>query len=174
MDSNRVRGVVWLLAWMVAAGAGAEPESAPKPAGGPGLDTLLKLPPSSAAPESPRSGGASRYEWEQRFATARGDVAAAQLALEKAQADIGRAADGSNPWQMSAPGAQAGTENSPVSFRLRQEIRRQREELASAQKRLSELEVEAKLAGVPDEWIHPPSATPSAPPTADPTRDASQ
>jgi hypothetical protein len=174
MGVHRARGAAWLLASIVAAAAGAEPGTAPEPAGRPGLDTLLKLPPSSAVAESPRSGGASRHEWEQRFATARGDVAAAQLALEKAQADIGRAADGSNPWQMSAPGAQAGTENSPVSFRLRQEIRRQREELASAQKRLSELEVEAKLAGVPDEWIHPPSTTPSEPPPPDPTQDASQ
>ena len=101
-------------------------------------------------------------------------MAAAQQALDKAQQEMGRAADGSNAWQMSAPGAQAGGETSPVSFKLRQEIRHQREELASAQKRLSELEVEAKLAGVPDEWIVPaPAATPApARPTS--TQDAAR
>jgi hypothetical protein len=57
-------------------------------------------------------------------------------------------------WQMSAPGVQAmNPEDSPVSYELRQELRRQREEIERFERRLRELEVEAKLAGVPDEWL---------------------
>lgn len=146
-----------------AAVAGADESAKPAPgASAPpgasvGLDSLLRLPPDSA-PEPARTGGASRQEWEQRFATARGDLKTAQDALDKAQADLAKLAEGTDAWQMSAPGigqAQSGNENSPMSFKLRQEIRRQREEVASAERRLNELEVEAKLAGVPDEWIHP-------------------
>src|SRR5262249_23255073 len=96
-------------------------------------------------------------------ASARGDVAAAEKALDKAQTELDHAAQGTNAWQMSAPGAQPSSETAPVSFKLRQEIRKQKEELASAQKRLSELEVEARLAGGPDEWIgvEPSSPKPS-------------
>ena len=68
---------------------------------------------------------------------------------------------------MSAPGAQAGAENSPVSFRLRQELRKQRDELAAAERRLNELEVEANLAGVPAEWIAPAGAAPRPKPPQD-------
>jgi len=126
-----------------------------------GLDSLLRLPPSSAPAPQARTGGATRQEWEQRFAAARGDVEAAKQALEKAQNELGEMATSSGAWQMSAPGAaaNANTENSPVSYRLRQEIRRQRDELASAERRLTELEVEANLAGVPEDWTKPPSAS---------------
>lgn len=79
-------------------------------------------------------------------------------------------ARGTDAWQMSAPGAPAGSETSPMSFRLRQELRRQRDELASAERRLTELEVEANLAGVPEEWTRPPDAPPP-PPKAEPQAD---
>jgi hypothetical protein len=156
------------LACLLPHAAPADPQeaAAAPPGANVGLDSLLKLPPNSAAPEQARTGGATRQEWEQRFGTARGDVDAARKALDKAQQELGKLASGTEAWQMGAPGAQAGTENSPVSFRLRQEIRTQREELARAEKRLSELEVEAKLAGVPDDWIDP-----SAPPPK-PAQDA--
>jgi hypothetical protein len=137
-----------------------------------GLDSLLKLPPSGAPAAEPRAGGVSRHEWEQRFAAARGDVAAARNAIDKAQQELGALARGTETWQMSAPGAQAGTENSPVSYRLRQELRKQREELSSAERRLTDLEVEANLAGVPEEWIRPPEKAPpeaqAIPPDAGP------
>ena len=57
-------------------------------------------------------------------------------------------------WQMGAPGVQVtNPEDSPVSHELRQEIRRQRDEIERLERRLRELGVEAKLAGVPDEWL---------------------
>jgi hypothetical protein len=148
-----------------AGAAQADPQDAAAPPGGSdvGLDSLLKLPPNSAGPEQARTGGATRVEWEARFATARGDVDTAAKALDKAQQELGKLAAGGEAWQMSAPGlggGQSGGETGPLSFKLRQEIRTQREELARAQKRLSELEVEAKLAGVPDDWIDPGAPPP--------------
>ena len=77
-------------------------------------------------------------------------------------------ARGTDNWQMAAPGAKAGTETSPMSYRLRQELRRQREELASAERRLTDLEVEANLAGVPEEWTRP--ETPPKPSQPAPAR----
>jgi hypothetical protein len=175
MKSARVlRGfAIALLACSAAAAEPAEPAGsgsgeAEAPAGSPavGLDSLLRLPPGVGTPvEQPRAGGATRPEWEQRFATARADVSAAQAAIDKAQQELGKLVQGGEAWQMSAPGTPAGTETSPVSYRLRQELRRQRDELAAAERRLNELEVEANLAGVPVEWTHPPAAA-SAPATA--------
>ena len=169
--SLRATAALTALAWA----AHADPTSSPTPSAAPDagarsvdLDSLLRLPPSSTPASEVRAGGATRQEWEQRFATARGDVDAAQKAIDKAQQELGQMARGTDNWQMSAPGAQAGSEPSPMSYRLRQELRRQRDELAGAERRLNELEVEAKLAGVPEEWTLPPHAQtpPPAPPPA--------
>jgi len=166
-------GLARIGALLVAVAAQADPAAAPPPASpgkapAVGLDSLLKLPPAGSVVGEARAGGASRQEWEQRFATARGDVDAAQKALDKAQQELGELAKGTENWQMSAPGAQAANaENSPVSYRLRQEIRKQREELGSAGRRLTDLEVEANLAGVPEEWIRPPDAPAKPKPAPD-------
>ena len=53
---------------------------------------------------------------------------------------------------MAAPGAGANAENSPLSYKLRQDIRRQREDVEQAERALTELRVEANLAGVPEDW----------------------
>jgi hypothetical protein len=151
-----------LIAGAVRADPAQAPPTAPaEKAPAVGLDSLLKLPPAGSPVAEPRAGGASRQEWEQRFATARGDVQAARDAIDKAQQELGSLAKGSENWQMAAPGVQAGAENSPMSYRLRQELRKQREELSAAERRLTDLEVEANLAGVPEEWTRlPEPATP--------------
>jgi hypothetical protein len=146
---------------LLGAAAQADPPpgsaTAPKPGADVGLDSLLRLPPTTSPAAEPRAGGATKQEWQQRFATARGDVETARQAIDKAQDELGKMARGTDSWQMSAPGAQAGaqTETSPMSYKLRQELRNQREELASAERRLTDLEVEANLAGIPEEWTHP-------------------
>jgi hypothetical protein len=55
---------------------------------------------------------------------------------------------------MSAPGlpAQASNSETSIDFRLRQQIRKQREDLERAEHQITELAVEANLAGVPEEW----------------------
>jgi hypothetical protein len=56
---------------------------------------------------------------------------------------------------MAPPGATNtgnGSSTSPLSFRLRQELLRNREGLDSAERALKELRIEADLAGVPVDW----------------------
>ena len=50
-----------------------------------------------------------------------------------------------------------------MSYKLRQDIRRQREDVGRAERRLRELEVEASLAGVPAEWRAAPAHEDAAP-----------
>ncbi|HVN39309.1 MAG TPA: hypothetical protein VMW19_14165 [Myxococcota bacterium] len=163
----RTRFASFAVVALFAAAAQADPtpEAPSAPRGGApdvGLDSLLRLPPTASPASEPRTGGATRQEWQQRFATARGDVDAARQAIDKAQEELSKMARGTDNWQMAAPGAQAGTqtETSPMSYKLRQELRNQREELANAERRLTDLEVEANLAGVPEEWTRPPGEAP--------------
>ncbi|NRA06801.1 MAG: hypothetical protein HRU02_01495 [Myxococcales bacterium] len=117
------------------------------------LERLFQLPPQEPPQAAEgRPGAASREEWEERFRLAHDEVDAVDAALRAAQEEVESLAAGSAAWQLAAPGAGAGSENSPLSFRLRQEIRRQRDNLAKAQSKLTDLRVEASLAGVPREW----------------------
>ena len=143
-------GILLALALPVA----AEPERARDATPPPGvdLDALLRLPSDSPRVAEPRRGGLTRKQWEERFDTANGDVAQSRAALRKARSELEEMAAGTDAWQLAAPGAPAGSDNSPLSYKLRQEIRQQRDELAAAEKRLEELRIEANLAGVPEEW----------------------
>jgi hypothetical protein len=123
--------------------------------GGPGLDQLLKLP-TSVEFSAEKKGGATRNEWRQRFHEARTSVKAADVALKKAQDELAEVAGSKDDWQFSPPGlpAEASTD-SGSSIQLRQEVKRQRGELDRSKARLRELDVEANLAGVPEEWRDP-------------------
>jgi len=144
--------VLVVLVGLAAAGPGAaEAEASAVPAVS--LERLFQLPPQAAPKAAERlQRGVDREEWEERFRAAHGEVGSADAALRAAQEELESLAAGSAAWQLAAPGASAGSENSPLSFRLRQEIRRQRENLAKAQSKLTDLRVEASLAGVPQEW----------------------
>ena len=147
--------VLLLLLQVVAFPARAEDASkaATDPAPSPvGLDALLRLPAQSPAPAREPASLGDRKEWEARFAEARAELEAARAALAASQAELGELASGGNAWQMAPPGAGANPENSPVSYKLRQDIRRQRGEVAEAERALTELRIEANLAGVPGDW----------------------
>ncbi len=136
-------------------GAEGDPTASAPPVSPPPvqLDRLLKLP-DSLDLETSRRGGATRSEWRARFAEAREGLEGAQAALEAAQRKLEAMAEDKAGWQMSAPGVQAmNPEDSPVSYELRQELRRQREDIERFERRLQDLGIEAKLAGVPDEWL---------------------
>jgi hypothetical protein len=143
--------------------AGEAPSKAPVEDAAPvppvGLDALLKLPAGAPAPEGQRTGDGPE-EWRARFATARGELASAEAALADAQQQLEQLASGGGSWQVAAPGAQAGSDTGPLSFGLRQEIRRQREAVERAQRQLDELRIEANLEGVPEEWTREPPAGP--------------
>ena len=119
------------------------------------LEKLLKLPDSVATTPSsePRRGGKTRAEWQARFEKAQADVATAKRGLEDSRKELEDVAP-DEAWSMSAPGlpVQSSPSETSIDFRLRQQIRRQREELERAEHRLQELGVEANLAGVPEDW----------------------
>ena len=114
------------------------------------LERLLQLPESFDA-GGERRGGASESEWRDRFLKARQDVDATRHSLDEAQKQLESLAGDTGSYQVAAPGA-TDPQNSPVSFQLRQEIRRHREELGRAEKRLRALDVQANLADVPEPW----------------------
>jgi hypothetical protein len=134
-----------------AASGAEEPEVRTEPAVP--LDRLLRLPESlqRGAPE-PRRGGLTRSEWEARFREARAELDAARQGLEEVQRELEAEAGGAGSWQVTAPGQKVSAENSPLSYRLSQEIRLRREEVEAGERRLQGLIVEANLAGVPEEW----------------------
>jgi hypothetical protein len=118
------------------------------------LDQLLKLP-SSLELEPEVRGGATRAEWRSRFQSAREELAAARVALARTQAKLEDVASESSAWKMGAPGlggGQPSASQGPLDYAISTEMKRNREELQRSERRLSELEVEANLAGVPDSW----------------------
>ncbi len=140
---------------------GADPQLA-RPAdpgasdpGAPDLEQLLRLP-RSVEFSAEKKGGATRNEWRQRFHDARTAAKAAEVALKKAQDELAEVAGSKDDWQFTPPGlpAEASTD-SGSSVQLRQEVKRQRGEVDRSKARLRELEVEANLAGVAEEWRDP-------------------
>lgn len=139
-------------------GAPAEPDTPPEAPDAPvALERLLEIP-SGVELETSTRGGATRVEWQARFAALRGELETARQELSAAQRELEEVAGEAGQWQVSAPGALGGAsagDSSPVSYRLRQEIRRKRDEVARGERRLEELRIEANLAGVPEEWQLP-------------------
>jgi hypothetical protein len=115
------------------------------------LDALMRLPAGTEPTPKREKGGATRHEWEERFTKARGDIEEARSELAASQRELEQLASG-DQWKMGAPGAPSGGENSPISFKLREQMRRQRDEVTAAERRLTELRIEANLAGVPEDW----------------------
>jgi hypothetical protein len=163
-----IRGVgmavamVWTatIAILVVASAGAAADdAAPRVA----LDDLLQLPPSLEF-EPAGKGRFTKAEWRERFDTARAEFAAAQADLAATQAKIAKAAGETSAWKMAAPGlggADPGSvSDGPVDYSLSAAKRRNQEEVARADRRLGELEIEANLANVPADWrgTQPPAA----------------
>jgi len=153
---------VLLIGRVVAGDEAATPEPAPAQTPPVGYDALFRLPSENKSPQ-PEGAALDRKRWEERFAATRGDLDTAKSQLAKAQSDLEALAHKTESWQMAAPGAQPTAENSPVSYKLRQDIRKYREEVGRAERRLRDLEVEASLAGVPPEWQKAPEHTDAAP-----------
>lgn len=157
MRCMRLARIAPLLLILHGAGAPARAEEPSQAAGDAvpspvGLEALLRLPAQRPVPEQDPMTAGARKEWEARFAKARGDLEAARAALAGSQAELETLASDSSAWQMAPPGASANMENSPVSYKLRVEIRRLREEVERAERALEELRIEANLAGVPEDW----------------------
>ena len=125
-----------------------------EPAPGVGLDRLLQLPSSMSFDTQERSGEGAAA-WRQRFRERHQAVEDARAEVARIKLELDEAAGGGagGQWQIAPPGAN-NTETTPVSFKLREELRVSRVELESAERSLRELEIEADLASVPPEWRH--------------------
>jgi hypothetical protein len=126
------------------------------PEGDPGLDALLQLPSSYSMDEPDAVAGANEKEWRRRFVKAESALATARDQLEATRAELDSVAGegGSSQWSIAPPGSSSGdsTTNSPMSFKLRQQLREDRERIEKLEKALRELRIEADLAGVPQHW----------------------
>lgn len=149
--------------WIVGTAA-AQEEAAPEPgaqpsgdapsAGAPslGIDALLRpRMPVSASREL--RGGRDRRSWLEAFAAARGEVAEYEETVAETQAAIRAASRGD--WGYTPAGG--GVPSDPEVQKLSARLKRDRQSLEAARQRLRDLEVEASLLGVPDEWRDPPS-----------------
>jgi hypothetical protein len=130
--------------------ASGTPSEASEPAPQVDLDALLKLP-DSMHYDVESKGGATRGEWRERFATLRTQLAQEREMLERAKLSLEQAASGADAWTFSPAGI-GNVTDSPVDYQLREKIRRGEAEVARLERDLRELEVEANLAGVPEEW----------------------
>jgi hypothetical protein len=143
-------GLLLLCVGLAPAGAEDAPEaeaSAARPA--PTLDQLLRLP-SGVDTGIERRGGLTRGEWHARFERIDTDLAREKKALETAQAERDRVAGTADAWLLGPPGTTST--DAPLDYRLRQEINRHKEEIERLERARKDLEVEANLAGVPDDW----------------------
>jgi hypothetical protein len=122
----------------------------------PGLDRLLQLPSGFLQPNARTVAGAGETEWERRFTVAQKGLESAVETLAMTKSELDSIADegGSSQWAVAPPGSSAGSgpTNSPLSFKLRQDLLRHRDELDAAEKAVKELRIEADLAGVPVGW----------------------
>jgi len=135
----------------------AAPSEAPAPAPGDAapatgvaLDQLLTLP-SNRTYSVERKGGLTRSEWRSRYGEVRGDLQKERDALEETQGKLEDA--GGGQWSVNPiPGSDTDTSRSPIDFQLRTQLRKQREEIDRLERKVRQLDIEANLAGVPEEW----------------------
>jgi hypothetical protein len=152
--------VLWAGLALAAPGAGEEPaaqQPAKEPAPAPApdsppvhLDQLLTLP-SDRHYSVERKGGLTRGEWRARYGEVRADLQKERAAYEQTQAKLEDEAGGQ--WAVNPiPGAEQDTSKNPVDFQLRTQLRRQRDEIDRLERKIRQLDIEANLAGVPDDW----------------------
>ena len=120
------------------------------PPSGVALDQLLTLP-SERTYSVERKAGLTRGEWRARYGEVRIDLEKERQALEATQLKLEDA--GGGQWSVNPiPGSDSDTSRSPIDFQLRTELRRHREEVERLERKLRQLDIEANLAGAPEEW----------------------
>jgi hypothetical protein len=137
----------------------APSDDAPAPAPAPdapppkklGLDRLLNPGAVRAQPTGKYYGGRDQKGWQDEFRRAREEVSDLEGKVDAGQKHL-RSASGSD-WNYSPAG---GEVTDPEVLKLRAQLRRDRQSLEASRQRLRDLDVEASLAGVPEEWRQPP------------------
>ena len=156
----RMLTLLLIASALPAAAAGESPEAAPETAGSaqdpggalPSLDSLLRPRDHFDVPNAPASGeergGRDEEAWRLSFSQLHGEVAQLEARVDALQEQIRTAAGGE--WNYSpVPG---GESTDPELLKLRTKLRRDRKSLETAEERLRDLDVEASLSGVPDDW----------------------
>lgn len=143
----------WIgAALVVSASAARAQQPAAEPAPEPSqLDRLLKLPESQSYGVD-RRGGLSRGEWRTRFLEVRTSLDSERQSLAVAQDKLDEVAGNASNWQMAPIPGMEPSPDAPLDYQLRLRIRRHKSEIDRLEKKLRELEIEANLAGVPEEW----------------------
>ncbi|MBW2399089.1 MAG: hypothetical protein JRG80_07430 [Deltaproteobacteria bacterium] len=135
------------LTMSAAAGEGGEPTV--------GLDKLLRIPPTVQF-EPTKRGHSTKTEWRDRFDEADSDLVRARAKLAETQAKLAEIGSTSSAWTMGAPGLSSVSRDKAVEAPLDQglsvEMRNRRAEVERTERRRAELEVEANLANLPDDW----------------------
>lgn len=128
----------------------------------PGFDALLQLPRGFVTTAPRMVAGAAASEWRRRFVQAERDRSEAQTKLEETKRELDGVSleGGANQWSIAPPGGESSPSTSPLSFKLRQQLREDRERIKSTEKAMRGLQIEANLAGVPQSWrtVNPDSA----------------
>ncbi len=129
------------------------------------LDSLLRLPNDFLGGSGSQTvAGASRSEWHRRFVKAASELVQARKALEATKRELDGVAEsgGGSQWSIAPPGGESAPSSSPLSFKLRQQLRGDRERIEMAERALRDLRIEADLAGVPQSWrANPPASVDS-------------
>ncbi len=121
-----------------------------------GLDSLLRPRGPARAPVKPAEpGGRDREDWENAFSEVRAEIRLLEAQLEEARGEVRERSQGA--YQYSPIGGTSDTPSDPEILKLRAQLKRDKKALEAAQSRLRELQVEASLSGVPDEWIRDPA-----------------
>jgi hypothetical protein len=120
-----------------------------------GLDALLKIPPTMSF-EPTRRGHVTKTEWRARFDETRSELATARRQLAETQAKLAEIGSNSSAWTMGAPGLSTvdreRANEAPLDMSLSKEMKQRRAAVERAEARMRELEVEANLAQVPEDW----------------------
>jgi hypothetical protein len=114
------------------------------------LDSILQPRSLPAAKSEEARGGQTRQEWADAFAAARREIGDLEKKVEVSRQKLSDSSEGSE-YQYSPLGGGAATD--PETLKLRAQLKRDRESLDAARRRLRDLEVEASLSGVPREWF---------------------
>jgi hypothetical protein len=114
------------------------------------LDRLLHPSAVRLQPTGKIFGGRDQKGWKEEFRKARQEVSDLEGKVEAGQEHLRSASAGE--WNYSPAG---GEVTDPEVLKLRAQLKRDRQSLEASRQRLRDLDVEASLAGAPEDWRKP-------------------
>jgi len=156
------RAVILAAALPVLMAAAAAAEDAPPAVG---LDKLLRIPPTAKFEPSKR-GHSTKTEWRERYDESDAALAKARAGLAETQAKLAEIGSTSSAWTMGAPGMSSVNREkavqTPLDQTLSMEMKTRRAAVETAESHRADLEVEANLANLPEDWRGTPKPSEDA------------